>query len=118
MQDLMSLIREQSKLIGSLQKTIENLNSKLKKLENVKDISKDGKNVQNVSINVTTGSKNDHIKPVHEIVKTSKCQEGFGESGNVQESRITCHFNNTNVLVTNLYFLYVNLFTLKKTITN
>ena len=67
MQDLMSLIREQSKLISTLQKMIENLNAKLKMFENTRDVVRDvekdvlqdvsnkGKS-ENIDINVTTSS--------------------------------------------------------------
>ena len=67
MQDLMSLIREQSKLISTLQKMIENLNAKLKMFENTRDVvrevekdvlqdvSNKGKS-ENIDINVTTSS--------------------------------------------------------------
>ena len=105
MQDLMSLLRDQSKIIGGLQMTIEGLNETIKglndKIESLKlESSKADKEVSesvgkevfknaditvkksgNIGINVTTssGSKNDHQKYVHKNVKPSKCLGGTNE---------------------------------------
>ena len=110
-QNLMVLLQEQSKVINGLQMTIEslsvtikNLNDKVQRLEvpervgvlehvlwgmvdNVANVT----NVANVaSVNVTTGSKNDHSKsvhitPVHEKTKTLKCQESSRDASKRSE---------------------------------
>ena len=66
MQDLMSLLQDQSKVISSLQRTIDDLNITIKSLNDKIEKMEADKNVGKISINVTTGSKNAHLKPVHE----------------------------------------------------
>ena len=83
--DLMNLINEQSKVIGSLQKTIEslnvtikNLNDKVEKFERMErmernEASEESGNVDMINVNVTTSSKvhpnsnprSSHLMQVH-----------------------------------------------------
>ena len=75
MQDLMTLLQDQLKVISSLQRTIgelniiiKNLNGKIEKMEADKN--------DKISINVTTSSKSsksDLPKTVHENVESPKC---------------------------------------------
>ena len=86
----MSLIREQSKLISTLQKTIENLNLKLKMLQNSRDVigvvSEDVvKNVEKYVLQDVSDkgkSENVHSKLVHEDLLHLKCAKKTNEEKN------------------------------------
>ena len=72
MQDLMSLIRKQSKLISSLQKTIEVLNAKLELSEKSKVVVKDviESVIKDVNVNVDVGK---NVKSLILGSETLKC---------------------------------------------
>ena len=69
----MNLLQDQSKVISSLQRTIDELNVTIKNLNGKIERMEADKNVDKISINVTTSSKSDHPKYVHENVESPKC---------------------------------------------
>ena len=86
----MNLLIDQSKVIGSLQKTIEVLNITIKNLNDKIERMKASNEIPNVdvdvtsinvtkssknetSISVTKSSKNDHPRTVHENAVSPKC---------------------------------------------
>ena len=88
---LVNLLKEQSDLIKSLQKTIESLNARLEqfevnaRLENarLKKIEANGKNYkdENVVVNL---SKNEHEKSVHENSNLAECNLKSREENNIK----------------------------------
>ena len=121
MQDLMSLLQDQSKVISGLQRTIEGLNETIKslngKIESLRDaaVDKEVINVTNkvspvsvikevfknvdvdvdmINVNVTTSS-NDHPKTVHENAQSPKClgKTSHNLNGNEKAVGLTVHEN-------------------------
>ena len=104
MQDLMNMLKDQSKVIGSLQDTIKSLNFTIKslndKIEKMKDVDKNvDKNVlKNIFEDASVckeDTRNAHIVSVHKNASPSKCLE---ESiGNVWFNSDVKNVNSKNV---------------------